>query len=184
MTVGFGLDTVAADERLRLFHFVVGPDRFLYLAILRIFDRARQRYQVQLDVEQVAAELAGNPIGDEEYEPSNVQNALDVLTNWKLLHRSHDAGRVTTIAEYRRRNSIYQLTEIGFLAFRAVEDVLRAKPSDAELRRLAFPAILADLDALAAANAARAHLITASRGSGRRRVGEGQGSSRPSVRSG
>lgn len=152
VTTGFGLDAVALDERLRLFHFVTGSERFLYLAILRAFDRARHRYQVQLNTDEVAAEVELESAPDEERTSPRVQNALDQLTDWKLLHRSHDAGRVASIAEYRRRNSVYQLTEIGFLAFSAVDSVIRAEPSDAELRRLAFPSILADLEALAAAN--------------------------------
>lgn len=154
MTAGFGLDGVALDERLRLFHFVTGSERFLYLAILRAFDRARQRYQVQLDAEAVTVELRSEPASDEDTQSSRIQTALDQLAEWRLLHRSHDAGRVASIAEYRRRNSVYQLTEIGFLAFTAVESVIRAKPSDAELRRLAFPAILTDLESLSRANAA------------------------------
>jgi uncharacterized protein (TIGR02677 family) len=151
VTTGFGLDAVALDERLRLFHFVTGAERFLYLAILRVFDRARHRYQVQLNADEVAAEIELES-GAEDHDPTRVQSALDQLTVWKVLHRSHDAGRVASIAEYRRRNSVYQLTEIGFLAFSAVDSVIRAKPSDAELRRLAFPSILADLEALAQAN--------------------------------
>lgn len=154
MTTGFGLDAVAVDERLRLFHFVTGSERFLYLAILRVFDRARHRYQVQLNADEVAAEIQLDG-AEEDHTSSRVQTALDQLTDWKVLHRSHDAGRVASIAEYRRRNSVYQLTEIGFLAFSAVDSVIRAKPSDAELRRLAFPAILADLEALAEANSTR-----------------------------
>lgn len=154
MTSGFGLDAVALDERLRLFHFVAGPERLLYLAILRVFDRARSRYQVQLNADEVGAELEPGPSDPEDRSSARIQNALDALADWRLLHRSHDAGRVTSIAEYRRRSSVYQLTELGFLAFGAVESVIRAKPSDAELRRLAFPAILTDLEALGSANAA------------------------------
>lgn len=152
MTTGFGLDSVALDERLKLFHFVVGSERLLYLAILRAFDRARQGYQVQLNADEVAGQIEIDGFDAEDRAPARLQGALDQLTEWKILHRTHDAGRVTSIAEYRRRNSVYQLTEIGFLAFNAVDSVIRAKPSDAELRRLAFPAVLADLGALAAAN--------------------------------
>lgn len=154
MTTGFGLDTIALEERLRLFSFVVGSERLLYLAILRAFDRARQRYQVQLNTDEVVAEIPGDAFEPEDPTPTRVQGALDQLTDWKVLHRSHDGGRVTSIAEYRRRNSVYQLTEVGFLAFSAVDSVIRATPSDAELRRLAFPSVLSDLQALAAANAA------------------------------
>jgi uncharacterized protein (TIGR02677 family) len=155
VTAGFGLEVVELDERLRLFHFVTGPERFLYLEILRAFDRARQRYQVQLNTDEVAALLQQSSVDENDRDTSRLQNALDALTEWKLLHRAHDAGRVASIAEYRRRNSVYQLTELGFLAFGAVDSVIRAKPSDAELRRLAFPAILADLEALAAANTSK-----------------------------
>src|SRR3712207_4839438 len=39
--IGFGLDLLQADDRLRLFTFTTTPERFRYLAILRVFDRAR-----------------------------------------------------------------------------------------------------------------------------------------------
>ncbi|MCO5168158.1 MAG: TIGR02677 family protein [Planctomycetes bacterium] len=147
--LGFGLDLLQIDERLRLFTFVTTSERFRYLAILRVFDQARHRYAVRLRPEEIAAELA-------EAEPtpgeSSLHDALDRLTEWKILDRSHDASRVASISEYRRRRSVYQFTELGFLAFDAVQRVLRATPSETELRRLAFPSILTDLQSLAEAN--------------------------------
>ncbi|MCW8138570.1 MAG: TIGR02677 family protein, partial [Planctomycetota bacterium] len=148
--LGFGLDLLQVDERLRLFTFVTTVERFRYLAILRVFDRARHRYAVRLRPEDIAAELADE--AGAAYDEANLDDVLDRLTDWKVLDRSHDASRVGSILEYRRRRSVYQFTELGFLAYDAVLRVLRATPSESELRRLAFPSILADLRALAEAN--------------------------------
>ncbi len=150
--IGFGLDQFREDDRLRLFTFATAPERFRYLAILRVFDRARQRYEAQLHTSTVASELDGDQ--DAAEDPTTLEAYLDRLTGWGLLHRTHDSSRVASIAEYRHRSSVYQMTEVGFLAYSAVESVIRARPSDVELRRLAFPAILADLEHLANANRA------------------------------
>ncbi len=150
--IGFGMDLLQANDRLRLFAFTTTPERFRYLSILRIFDRARQRYEAQLHTSKVAAELTAEQ--HEVEDPANLEVSLDRLRDWGLLHRDYDSSRVASIAEYRRRSSVYQMTEIGFLAYSAVESVIRARPSDVELRRLVFPAILADLEQLAVANRA------------------------------
>jgi hypothetical protein len=74
--------------------------------------------------------------------------------DWGVLDRSQDSGRVSSIAEYRRRASVYQLTELGFLAYGAVERVVSARPDDAQLKAIALGTILEDLAALADANLA------------------------------
>lgn len=58
------------------------------------------------------------------------------------------------MAEYRNRHSVYQFTEAGYRAHRAVEAVLSASMDDSTLSRLVFADLLADLNALAAANEA------------------------------
>ena len=151
----FGLGSVTVDDRLRLFAWATGPDRFLYLWVLRVFDRARQGYQVRLTVADVAAGLevlrADHP---EVPEPADLVGSLDALADWGVLDRSQEAGRAGSIAEYRRRSSVYQLTELGFLAHGAVERVVSARPDDAQLRAIALGSILEDLGALAEANQA------------------------------
>lgn len=118
--------------------------------VLRLFDRARQAYLVRLTVADVAAGLAeANP---DAPVAADLAASLDALVDWGVLDRSQESGRVTSIAEYRRRNSVYQLTELGFLAHGAVERVVSARPDDAQLRAIALGSILEDLDALAAAN--------------------------------
>jgi uncharacterized protein (TIGR02677 family) len=151
----FGLNAHTVDDRLRLFSWATGQDRFLYLWILRVFDQARQSYQVRLTVAELTSTLADLRLDHPEVpDPGDLAGSLDALVDWGVLDRSQESGRVTSIAEYRRRNSVYQLTELGFLAFGAVERVVSARPDDAQLRAIALGAILEDLDALAVANEA------------------------------
>jgi uncharacterized protein (TIGR02677 family) len=161
---GFGLAAHALDHRLRLFTWASGPERLRYLSILRVFDRARQAYEVRLTPEQVAAGLVDSGAFDPAaLTPLEVTGSLDALVDWGVLDRSQDSGRVTSIAEYRRRASIYQMTELGFLAHGAVERVVSARPDDAQLRAIALGSILEDLAAMAEANrsgdAVRVHLL-------------------------
>jgi uncharacterized protein (TIGR02677 family) len=153
--LAFGLGAHAVDDRLRLFSWATGQDRLLYLWILRVFDRARQAYQVRLTVADVAKGLDSFSVDHPELPASaDLATSLDALCDWGVLDRSQESGRVTSIAEYRRRNSVYQLTELGFLAHTAVERVVSARPDDAQLRAIALGGILEDLDELAAANRA------------------------------
>jgi uncharacterized protein (TIGR02677 family) len=151
-------DVLAAhtlDHRLRLFAWLSGTDRQLYLWLLRVFDRARRAYEVRLTTEQIRVsmeELAGAdptvPVA------SDLTGSLDALVDWGVLDRSQDSGRVASIAEYRRRASVYQLTELGFLAHNAVERVIAARPDEAQLKAIALGTILEDLAALREANVA------------------------------
>ncbi len=153
--VAFGIDAFALDDRMRLFHFLAADKRTVYLWLLRAFNRARANYQVLLHTDDVGAQLAA--LADEHPEcptPEDLSAALDALVDWGNLDRSQDAARAATIQEYRNRHSVYQLTDAGFRAYQAVEQVLTARLDDAALSRLVFPDILADLSALAAASTA------------------------------
>ncbi|MFG2305439.1 TIGR02677 family protein [Actinacidiphila glaucinigra] len=151
----FGIDAFTLDDRLRLFHFAAAEKRGEYLWLLRALDRGRANYQVLLHTSEAAALLeritaehpAAAGVGD-------VQPLLDALTEWRVLDRSHDGTRAANLAEYRNRHYVYQFTQAGYRAYRAVEDVLGARLEDAQLSRLVFPDVLADLHALAEANTA------------------------------
>jgi uncharacterized protein (TIGR02677 family) len=130
-------------ERLRLFAFTAAPEAARHLEILRAFERARDRFSLSLTPEQVGGDLAGGPVDE-----AQLVTALDQLSEWGLLQRTRDEGRVRNLAEYRRRRAVYQLTVIGYQALLAVEKVLRHELSDTELRRLAFRTVLEALRAL------------------------------------
>lgn len=143
------MDPLLIDRRLRLFAFAAAPERLRYLAILRAFDAARQRYELQLSADAVAAELRAKGETD---VPDDLTLSLDQLHDWGVLARNQDGERVRSLAEYRKRRSVYQMTELGWVAWQAVEGVLSSDPGEAELRRLVFSSVLEDLRALAEAN--------------------------------
>jgi uncharacterized protein (TIGR02677 family) len=153
----FGLDVFGLDDRMRLFHYVTADNRLHYLWVLRAFDTARANYHVLLHTSEVSQALATLAEANPDCpDPADLElpRLLDQLVEWGVLDRSQDGTRATTLAEYRNRHSVYQLTEAGYRAHRAVESVLSASMDDSTLSRLVFADLLADLTALATANAA------------------------------
>ncbi len=154
---GFGLDEFGLDDRLRLFSYVTVENRHAYLWVLRAFEAARTSYHVLLHTSDVAGSVAVLAREHAECpEPSDLDlpRLLDQLVEWGVLDRAQDATRAATLAEYRNRHSVYQFTEAGYRAHRAVESVLAASIDDSGLSRLVFADLLADLVALADANQA------------------------------
>lgn len=148
----FGIDAFTLDDRLRLFHFAAAEKRHEYLWLLRAFDRARANYHVLMhasDAQAVLDDLAAEHA--EAGTVGDVQALLDALAEWQVLDRSYDGTRAANLAEYRNRHYVYQFTQAGYRAYRAVEEVLGASLEDAQLSRLVFPDILADLVTLAEA---------------------------------
>lgn len=153
----FGLDVFGLDERMRLFTYVTADNRMSYLWILRAFETSRDTYQVLLHTSEVAAALGGlASVHPDCPDPADldVPRLLDALVEWGVLDRAQDGTRASTLAEYRNRHSVYQFTEAGYRAHRAVETVLSASVDDSGLSRLVFADLLADLIALGAASAA------------------------------
>ncbi|MFI5955655.1 TIGR02677 family protein [Cryptosporangium sp. NPDC051539] len=153
----FGLDDFGLDDRLRLFGYVTADNRHAYLWVLRAFGAARSSYHVVLHTTEVGSALAGLAAAHAECpDPATLElpRLLDALVDWGVLDRGQDGTRATTVAEYRNRHSVYQFTEAGYRAHRAVESVLAANVQDSTLSRLVFADLLADLKALAAANEA------------------------------
>ncbi|WP_440446547.1 TIGR02677 family protein [Nocardia amamiensis] len=83
---------------------------------------------------------------------AEIGSLLDQLHQWGVLERSYDGTRAATLAEYRNRHYVYQFSQAGFQAYRAVAGVLSARLDEASLSRLVLPELLADLHALAQAN--------------------------------
>jgi uncharacterized protein (TIGR02677 family) len=84
----------------------------------------------------------------------NLRQRLDHLHEDGVLHRLEDPARAGSLARYRNRQSVYQFSELGYLAFQAVSGVLAARVEDANLSRLAFSDIMRDFEGLAKANRA------------------------------
>ncbi|TJZ78422.1 TIGR02677 family protein [Rhodococcus oryzae] len=144
------------DDRLRLFAFTSAEKRGEYLWVLRAFDHARANYVVLLHAGEIA-EILGRIAGDDQagrLTGVEITPLLEQLHLWGVLERSYDGSRAATLAEYRNRHFVYQFSQAGYQAFRAVEDVLGARLEDASLSRLALPDLLADMRELAEANRA------------------------------
>ncbi|TQF68480.1 TIGR02677 family protein [Rhodococcus spelaei] len=141
---------------MRLFAFTAAEKRADYLWVLRAFDHARVNYVVLLhagDVVDTLHRIASDQSAT-AFTAAEVTPLLEQLHVWGLLERSYDGTRAASLAEYRNRHYVYQFSQVGYQAFRAVEDVLGARLDEAALSRLALPDLLADLSELAAANRA------------------------------
>jgi uncharacterized protein (TIGR02677 family) len=147
------LDALAVSDRFLLFNFTRRDDHVAYLWVLRALDRLRAVHRVQAHSDDVAAALAELAVVHEEAPrlDGSLREKLDALAEDGMVHRLEDASRAGSLARYRNRQSVYQFSELGYRAFAAVEDVLRARIRDANLSRLVFSDILDDLKSLAAA---------------------------------
>ena len=104
------------------------PNADLYRSLLRIFARAKERFIVHLRPEDVAAELRVD--ADEQ-----LTQALDQLMVWGNLRADVDTSRVTTVEDFHRKRSLYQLTGAGQAAEQAIafceEAIGRGQPAAA-----------------------------------------------------
>ena len=153
-TDALDLDALAVSDRFRLFNFTRRDDHVAYLWVLRALERLRAVHQVQAhseDVAQALSELARNHGDVPAIEDAKLRERLDALAEDQILHRLEDASRAGSLARYRNRQSVYQFSELGYRAYAAVEDVLKARVRDANLSRLVFSDILEDLRGLAKA---------------------------------
>ena len=89
------------------------PNADLYRSLLRTFARAKERFVVHLRPEDVAAELRTEP--DEQ-----LIQALEQLVGWGNLRADADTSRVTTVEDFHRKRSLYQLTAAGQAAEQAI----------------------------------------------------------------
>lgn len=146
-----GETVIEGADRLRLFSFATADKRNDYLWVLRAFDHARAAYVVLLHASDVADTLARMPDAPHS-TATEIGPLLEQLHTWGVLERSYDGTRAATLAEYRNRHYVYQFSQAGFQAYRAVNEVLGARLDEASLSRLVLPELLADLQALAQAN--------------------------------
>ncbi|WP_245548984.1 TIGR02677 family protein [Nocardia exalbida] len=111
------------------------------------------RREPETDAPDRSPETSG-PAAGPRLTAAEIGPLLDQLHQWGVLERSYDGTRAATLAEYRNRHYVYQFSQAGFQAYRAVAGVLSARLDDASLSRLVLPELLADLHTLAEANRA------------------------------
>ncbi|MGA8760351.1 MAG: DUF2397 family protein, partial [Stellaceae bacterium] len=84
-----------------------------YRRLLRVFARAKERFIVHLRPEDVAADLRVD--ADDQ-----LTEALEQLVKWGNLRADVDTSRVTTVEDFHRKRSLYQLTAEGHAAEQAI----------------------------------------------------------------
>ena len=89
------------------------PNAALYRSLLRTFARAKERFIVHLRPEDVAADLRID--ADDQ-----LAQALEQLVAWGNLRADVDTSRVTTVEDFHRKRSLYQLTAAGQAAEQAI----------------------------------------------------------------
>jgi uncharacterized protein (TIGR02677 family) len=117
------------------------PNADQYRHVLRTFGRAKERFIVHLRPEDVAAEMRVE--ADEQ-----LTDALDQLVRWGNLRADIDTGCVTTVEDFHRRRSLYQLTAAGQAAEQAIafyEEVIGRR---GQLQSVALTDIAGQLQAL------------------------------------
>lgn len=131
-------------NKLRVLKAATEANAPIYLAILAVFVAARERYEVEIRTERIAAELAAAGLGTEGLEP-----ALEQLRDWGNLTWTQDTVRVSRLEDFRRRRALWQLTAAGQASHDAVLAVLGASDQGGSLQRTLFRDIRDNLALLA-----------------------------------
>ncbi|MHA6762890.1 TIGR02677 family protein [Streptacidiphilus sp. PAMC 29251] len=127
------------------FAYLSAPNTDLYVAVLRAFGQARERFTVHLRPEDVAEELRLQP-----GEAETVGAALEQLVRWGNLRADVDTGRVTSVQDFHRARYLYQLTRHGQAAIRAITVYDEALGQRGQLQSVALADIAEQLAALLA----------------------------------
>ena len=125
------------------FTYLGVPHAEQYRRLLRIFARAKERFIVHLRPEDIAAELRVD--ADDQ-----LTEALDQLVKWGNLRADVDTSRVTTVEDFHRKRSLYQLTAEGHAAEQAIAFYADAIGRRGQLQSVALADIAGQLQALLA----------------------------------
>jgi uncharacterized protein (TIGR02677 family) len=113
-------------DRLTAYTYLSVPDRATYLAIMRVF---ASTLLADLSAHDVAERLPGHPSAD------TVAPKLDQLKNWGNLLPSSRPVKASSIREYHRVRSRYQLSQLGERIQRQADEVLATAEAAREVSR-------------------------------------------------
>jgi uncharacterized protein (TIGR02677 family) len=116
-------------ERLRAYEYLGTPDRIIYLGIMRLFVGS---LLVDFSADEVADRLADRGV---EVDVDVAADKLANLVTWGNLLRSAHTLKVTSIAEYHRTRSRFQLSRLGERIQRDVDAMLATADAAREVSR-------------------------------------------------
>jgi uncharacterized protein (TIGR02677 family) len=144
------MDLRAADQlRLSALRYATSTEAGQYLSVMRVFTGGTSGLMSDLSAGEVSDRLAAEH--GMLLEESTVEDRLSYLAEHGNLARSPRESRARTIEEYLRTRSRYQLTALGELTHRLVEELLGATDTVREVSTEMLGAIhqgLAELDRL------------------------------------
>ena len=114
-----------------------------YVAIVSVLVSLKERYEVQVRTERIAAELERHGL-----ETTNLRQHLGQLQSWGNVTWTQDTARVSSLDEFRKRRELWQLTAAGHAVHHAVVRVLGAAERAGALQRTLFREIRENLSAL------------------------------------
>jgi uncharacterized protein (TIGR02677 family) len=129
-------------DRLTAYTYLTVPDRATYLAIMRVFTST---LLADLSAHDVAERLAGHPFADA------VAAKLDQLKHWGNLLPSSRPVKASSIREYHRVRSRYQLSQLGERIQRQADDILATADAAREVSREMLGLVARGLEVLCAA---------------------------------
>lgn len=144
-------------DRLEVLKAATEANAPMYAAVLSVLAAARERYEIEVPTERIAADLAPSGVDTE-----GVDAALEQLRKWGNVTWTQDTTRVARLEDFRRRRALWQLTAAGQAAHDAIGAVLGASDQAGSLQRTLFRDIRDNLralgDAVDASDAEQAYL--------------------------
>lgn len=111
----------SSDLSHQVFHHLAAPKAPAYRAILQIFVAAKERFEIALRASEVAGRLAALPVPPPDVVgETDVVACLDALRDWGNLSATRDVVSARTLEEYLHPKYLYQLTQAGDMAERAL----------------------------------------------------------------
>ncbi len=155
---------MAPPGRLRIFSYVIADKAELYRAVMATFMAARESFRLHLRPADVFAALRASP-AVAGADVTEIEAALAQLKDWGNIHAHPDTAEVATAEEFYRPRFLYQLSQEGEAAQRAIEYYEDSIGRPGELQATALTDIrghlseLAELVAREAPEPERCHIV-------------------------
>lgn len=119
---------------IRVFAYVTAEKAPLYRAIMRVFMQARALFTFHLRPRQIRERIDASsfPVAVDQAE---IESALLQLSEWGNLEAVPDTGDVATVEDFYKQRYLFQLTNEGEVAQRALESFDVRSDFTGELRR-------------------------------------------------
>jgi len=138
------------EAQVDVLRYTVEGKAWLYRPLMRILLAAREQFVPTRRVSELTRELRAL---DERYRAvgeDDVEAALAQLQRWGNVHSNQDHSGARSLAEWRRRRLLWQISSAGMRAEQHLGQLLDELSDRGSLQRVALRAVQEKLDSLAA----------------------------------